>query len=420
MSSRSNVRIGAGLALLALAFVACMNDAAAAGSAEGSCEHATGVPDRSTAGIASAEADFGEALFEALGRAQPRQTVLISPLSVSTALALTGTGAEGKTRTEFETVLGLGRHGLTLKDVAERQSDRRRALEPCAGTRFELANSIWAADDFRLNAPFVERQRSLFDAEIQSVNFRSPATLSLVNGWVSRKTAGKIPMVLNQIAPTTRLLLINALHFKGGWQRPFDKTQTKPLDFKLAGGTSVRVPGMHRVTTLSYLDNASFQAVVLPFNDPRYEMVVVLPHKVGETAAPAGGLSHVLDSAGFSQSIVTLTMPRMRLSWDGRLAKTLQLLGLESPFGNADFSGWSSQAVRIDEVIHKVSFEADEAGAEGAAATVVVVMPMGVLHRPELQHVEMIVDRPYYILVRERGTGTILFMGFVADPGTRL
>lgn len=419
MSARSNLRIGAGLALLALAFAASMTGAAAAGRAAGDCRSENGSPDRSTADIASAEADFGEAVFAALSGAEPGKTVLISPLSVSTALALAGTGAEGKTRSEFETVLALGRHGLTLNEVAERQSDRRRALEPCAGTRFELANSIWAADDFRLNAPFVKRQRSLFDAEIRSVDFRSPATLSLVNGWVSRKTAGKIPTVLNQLAPATRLLLINALHFKGGWQRPFDKTLTKPLDFKLADGSTVRVPGMHRTAALAYLDNASFQAVVLPFTDPRYEMAVVLPHKTDEAAALAGGLSRVLETTGFSQPVVTLTLPRMRLSWDGKLGKTLRSLGLESAFGKADFSGWSPQPVSIDDVIHKVSFETDEKGAEGAAASAVVVMPTAVLHRTEPPRVEMIVDRPYYLLVRERWTGTILFMGFVADPGVR-
>ena len=414
----SGLAKSAGIAMLAAIAVPLLFFEPATASAE-SVSCSAKAPSAEMKSVTAAESDFGDALFAKMQGSSQQETIVLSPLSAFTALALAGTGANGATRSEFETALQLKRRDLTLEDVAVQQSALRRALKPCAGTQFEMANSIWSALGLELHTSFVRIEKVRFDAEIRAVDFANPKTVADINDWVADKTAGKIAQILSTLPPQTQLVLVNALHFKGKWQQPFDKQSTVPMDFNHADGSTRPVSGMVRNDTVLYFETPALQAVALPFADPRYEMLVVLPRKTNEAAAAstlAGRWSATLDKAKFHGTKVRLKLPRMHLVWYGDLSGVLQTQGLRKAFsGEADFGGLARKPVRIDQVLHKVVFDADEEGAEGAAATAIVGVLAMPVHRPP--SIDMTVDHPYYIEVREVVTGTVLFMGYIADPG---
>ena len=362
--------------------------------------------------VIGATNDFSFALFRRLSAAQQNDNVFTSPLSASMALGMTMHGAAGTTYDEMRATPGLG-GTATETEIGESYKSLialLRGLDPAVD--FRIANSIWYRTGFPVNQSFLDAGRDWFDARVSAIDFGSPAAVPTINAWVSTATAGKIPTIVETIRDDQIMFLINAIYFKGSWRTKFDPVQTVDAPFRGIGGDQP-AKLMHREGTMKYLQTAAFQAVDLPYGNSAYSMTVVLPNEGRGIDAVAASL----ESAAWTQWMnqfrnadVDLHLPRFKLAWERGLIPDLQTLGMRAAFvpGGADFTRLSpaGRDLYINVVKQKTYVDVNEEGTEAAAVTNVgvalVSMPVRIPFR---------VDRPFIVVLRERLSGTVLFVG---------
>ena len=351
--------------------------------------------------------------FNLLGRVvatNATENVFISPLSVSLALGMVMDGARGSPREAMASTLGFG----TLPPAAINAGYRDLIRLPGsldAQIQLTIANSIWAQQTFPIAPAFLSNARTYFDAEADVLDFRSPAAVATINDWVNRKTAGKIPTILDGITPDEVLFAVNAIHFKGTWRRQFRPAETRTGTFHAEDGRQQQVPFMHREARGPYYAGSDFHAVDLWYGSGAYSMTVVVP--TGTTSANdlVGRLTadeFTTIASGLRETDVVLAMPKLRLEDTHSLEAVLSQLGMGIAFSRqADLSGISqADPLRLTRVDHKTFVDINEEGTEAAAVTSVGV---GVTSAPA--RVTVTVDRPYLVVIRERLSGTVLFVG---------
>lgn len=365
--------------------------------------------------LASSDLAFGIDLFKQL-RAAEKGNLMVSPLSVASALAMTANGAAGKTRTEMERVLRID--GLGRDKANQAYADLTAALvKASADGTLAVANSLWVDDGLKLKASFLARDRDFFGAGVSSVPFGDPpVAMKAINDWVSGKTNGKIPKLLSSIPQATIIALVNAVYFKQQWADPFDAALTKPQPFTLGDGSKADVPMMHRGGEMDYLETSAFQAVKLPYKGDA-AMYVFLPKPGNDLAAIESPLSPAeWDGwmSAFAQRPGQLALPRFTLRTKSELSRPLENMGMTSAFDNADFSDMTDAGAFISQVVHSVYVSVDESGTEAAAASA-AMMVSGASPAPANPFL-MTVDRPFFFAIRDEPTGEVLFMGSVTDP----
>lgn len=346
-----------------------------------------------------------------------------SPYSVGSALALTCAAAAGPTQTQLSRALQL-----PAGDVLPRYGQLRSSLAGLAGPGLEWAgaNRLWAARPFE--ASYLTAVRESLGAEPVQISFsRAEEARGRINDWVGQQTNKQINELLlpGEIGPQTELVLTNALYFKGAWRYPFDPKATAPAQFRREDGQPpVEVPMMNQERELPCSLHADsmetpvteeFDVLELPYQGGRVVMNVLLP-RGGRTLAQAVStltaekLETAVKGVGGGQVIVAL--PRFSLKHRLDLQPVVQELAGPLPFSAAcDLSGGLGAAGRglpLQSVVHAARLDTDEAGSTAAAATAVVALRSG----PELFRA----DHPFLVLLRDRQTGTILFLGRVEDP----
>ena len=370
------------------------------------------IGDSSFSNAASANTVFGFKLLMDLQERQPDANIMISPLSISIALTMTYNGAAGETQRAMAEVLeieGLGIDTVNRSNVALRNSLENTDPE----VEIAIANSIWSRQGVEFNPSFLHRNREFFEAEIGSLNFNDPQALKVINGWVETNTNGKIKQIVQRIDPGTLIFLVNAIYFKGSWQKEFDKSATRDGIFYLSNGSEKRVPMMYRRGAYPYFRGDNFEAARLPYGDGKVSMYVFLPNRDSNLNDFIEQLNAQKWSNWMSQFQETtddseMILPRFELEYEVKLNDALTALGMGIAFGNgADFSGMGTQLF-ISEVRHKTIIEVNEEGTEAAAVTAVV----GVKSLPPAFRV----DRPFFFAIHDDRTQTILFMGIVVEP----
>jgi serine protease inhibitor len=342
----------------------------------------------------------------------PDSNAFLSPLSASMALGMTLNGANGETYDAMRTALRVD--GMAEAELNQGYRDLMTLLGGLdSQTEMRIANSIWGDATLPVEPAFTEAGRAFFDAEVRTLDFGSPETPRAINDWVSGKTNGKIPKLLEDVSPAEVMFLINAIYFKGKWRKAFDAKDTRDGPFHGADGRDRAVPLMRQKGDLRYDETEDYQAVDLLYGNGAFAMTVLLP-KAGRT--PAVVLSR-LDpeswnalAGRFAETEVTLTFPRFRLEYGRRLNHDLEALGMEIAFGrNADFRRIADvDGLYITRVDQKTFVEVNEEGTEAAAATAVGI---GKTAAPE--PVEMRVDRPFVLAIRERLSGAVVFLGII-------
>ena len=362
--------------------------------------------------VVGAANDFSFALFRRLSAAQKDSNVFASPLSASMALGMAMTGAAGGTYDEMRTTLGFGT-AASESEIGESYKSLialLRGLDP--GVDFKIANSIWYRTGFPVDPAFLDRSRNWFDARASALDFASASAVPTINDWVSTSTAGKIPTILDKIEADQVMFLINAIYFKGSWRTRFDPALTVTAPFHAVGGDqSAKL--MRRDGTMRWLQTADFEAVDLPYGNGAYSMTVVLPaagKRVDDVAASLQPSAWSAWVGQFHDADVELELPRFRLEWERMLIPDLQSLGMRAAFedNGADFSRMTTQGTQlyISLVKQKTYVDVNEEGTEAAAVTNVgISLTSAPVRRP------FIVDRPFLFVLRERLSGTILFMG---------
>ena len=368
------------------------------------------------------EADnlFGINLFkEVLEAAEPEENVMISPLSVSLALAMTYNGADGDTKEAMEKTLEL--YGLTVDEINENYKiliDALVSVDP--KVLMSIANSIWYKQNFEVEQDFINVNQNYFYAEVSPLDFNDPDAVTTINNWVAGKTKNKITEILDAIPADAVMYLINAIYFKGIWKYEFDESDTEEMPFYLSDGNTKDVPMMVQEASFNYLSNDIMQAVEMPYGAGNYSMVILLPQYNKTTDDIVDQLSNENWNSWLSEFYeaekVQIHLPKFRFEYKNQLNDELKNMGMEIAFDpdNADFSkinpAWQ---LFISRVIHKTFIEVNEEGTEAAAVTAV---EMGTTSIGEETFIPFYVNQPFIFAIKEKYTNSIIFIGKVMEP----
>lgn len=348
--------------------------------------------------------------------------LFFSPESISTAFAMAYAGAHGQTAAEMA-------HVFHFTLPPDRLHPAMGALlaamnAPHQNYALSVANALWAQQDQHFLPAYTGLMKDSYGAGFHAVDFQSSpeAARATINAWVEKQTANKIQNLLGPgaVTPFTRLILTNAIYFKGAWLNPFDPRDTEPEDFHLSPKQTVKTPMMWRSGGFDYYDGGTFQALDIPYKGGGLSMVVLLPNAANGLAAlekslSAANLSQWLDKMEYTTK-VNLSLPKFKMAQEFSLGSTLSAMGMPQAFsGAADFSGIDGQpGFTISAAIHKAFVDVNETGTEAAAATAIEMMATAM--RDEPPPIEFNANHPFLFLIRDNASGAILFMGRVADP----
>jgi len=360
---------------------------------------------------------FGFKLLAESRKSLPGGNVFQSPVGLALALGMVENGAKGETLSQMAQTLQQEGAGLDEINGANKLL-LGQLLAPGQKCALEIANGIWTQEGANIKAAFVSSAQNTYQAETASADFADAATVKAINDWVSEKTHGKIPsMVTAPLERDLRLIVLDAIYFKGAWAVPFDKKLTRDLPFNLADGTSVPHPRMSQTGRFGYFENAAFQAVLLPYAGRQISLVVLLPKEGLDKFSQELTLENWEQwMAQFKSRQGTVEVPRFKLENQYDLNNQLAALGMPRAFTwQADFGGISGEGLMISWVRQKTYVEVNEEGTEAAAVSGVGIRST-VVPRETAPPFTMIVDRPFYAAIRDNRTGTILFHGAIFDP----
>lgn len=376
--------------------------------------------------------EFALQLYGAL-RQETDGNLLVSPYSVSLALAMVYLGAEGDTATQMAEVLGFDHDPAGLatafRDLSDEMVERGNAEaneeEGRAARGLSIANALWGEATFPFSTTYMDTLSDDFGAGLELVEFSQEpeAARDEINDWVADHTNDRIENIVPEGAITTdtRLVLANAIWFSGAWLSAFDADRTEDGDFTLLDGSTVSVPFMRQTESYPYAAGEGFQVVELPYDGSGFAFTVLLPDEGEFEAFEASIDQTALDAilADLQRADVALQVPRFTFDYDANLTDTLQALGMTDAFdaNRADFSGMvdgDADPLVISSVLHKAFIDLNEDGTEAAAAT--VVMMEATSAQEEAEPIELVIDRPFVFAIRDTETGTILFLGRVLNP----
>lgn len=356
--------------------------------------------------------DFAVDLYTAVA-SDESGNVVVSPYSVTFTLGMIYAGAKGDTATEMADVLhvddtaewqeGINAYDLTL--------DARTAGSP---TTWGAANKVWTKPGLALRDDYLDVLTGVYGSPLAEADFAANADgeRKVVNTWVDENTTGLIPELFPEgsFDPATAMVLVNAVALDAPWEFPFDPASTSDRTFTRPDGSTVSVPTMRYDEFLPSAYTEEYQAVELPYGGGALSMVVVMPNNLAafEANLTAESLAEVFDS--ITDGGIHLSIPKWSARTHVTLNDTLATLGMPTAFGGgADFSGMvDGGGIWLDRVEHEAFIEVDEEGTRAAAATGGAMLGS---HGPTVA-----IDQPFLYVIRDRGSGTVLFIGRVTDP----
>jgi serine protease inhibitor len=345
--------------------------------------------------------------------------LFFSPNSISTALAMTYAGAKGNTGTEMAGVM----HFTLPNDRLNAAYSARLHDLNASGKGYELnvANALWGQKGFAWQKDFLDLNKSYYDAGLNEVDFaQSEQARQTINAWVEKNTHEKIKDLIPSgiLDVLTRMVLTNAIYFKGKWALQFDPKMTFDGDFWTSATDKVKTPLMNEHGEFNFMENETLQAVELPYSGKGVSMIVLLPRKRDGLK----DLEEKLNAKKLAEWIgamkpvhgLAVTLPKFKMTTQFELSKTLEAMGMKDAFGaKADFSGMGGEPglVYLSHVIHKAFVDVNEEGTEAAAATAVVASRAPGPPQPTFR-----ADHPFVFVIRDNRSGAILFMGRLSNP----
>ncbi len=358
---------------------------------------------------------FGLELLRELLDEESDSSLFLSPFSASMSLGMTMNGADGETLDAMRSTLHFG--DLTedeINDAYRGLLDLLTGLDP--DVELAIGNSIWFREGMTLRQSFRDRVEASFDARVEGLDFSAPWAADVINGWASDATRGRIDPIIDHPIPNSVVAyLMNAVYFNAGWTQTFKPSDTETGDFHLPDGGTARADFMTRKDTVRMSWTPEWSAVDLPYAGQAWAMTVVVPApnvSVHELVADLTVADWNELVEGLSLRRATVALPRFELEWEAVLNDALRRMGMEAAFdGHPDFTRmFEGSNPFISEVKQKTFVRVDEEGTEAAAFTSTVMSISG--------PAEIRADRPFLFAIRERLSGTILFMGVIVDPPT--
>jgi len=346
--------------------------------------------------------------------------LIYSPYSLSVALAMTYAGAKGDTKKDMARVLHFSEdqkavcRGFSLLDKGMNLQD--------GGVELNTANALWAQNGLTFLEDYLGIMERCYGAGLKRADFihSSEEARLVINSWVENQTRQKIKDLIKKgiIRGDTRLVLTNAIYFKGRWEKRFRREDTRQAPFHTGAAETIDVPMMYLSSSLRVNRFDSFTAIEMPYTGGGFSMFIFLPEakdglKNLEDLLVQGHVSSWVDRLCRSdKKDVHVYLPRFTLTSEFRMGRTLSSMGMSSAFGGqADFSGMTGgRDLCISEVVHKAFIDVNEEGTEAAAATAVV------MRKSVSRAVEFRADHPFVYLIRDNTNGCILFIGRVVTP----
>ncbi|KAH9495450.1 Leukocyte elastase inhibitor [Bulinus truncatus] len=378
--------------------------------------------------ISAANNKFGLDLFKLFHDGRKGENLFLSPFSISVALAMTQVGAKEKTALDMAKTLRWETED-EIKIHEQFQDYIKLIQSPTDAYELSTANRIYLQQSYIFLEEFKNKVVNWYLAEPVNADFVNNAEKERVqiNNWVAEETKNRIrdliaPGVLDGL---TRMVLVNAIYFKGQWDKKFKESDTKPLPFKVSPGQTKDVPMMTITHEYSYTEDVDlkFTAIEIPYKGKHLGMVILLPDEDFGLENVINNLSWdklkiILENLSFPGGKVKLTLPKFEMTTSMDLKPLLSSLGMEDAFNMncADFSGITGgKDLHISAAVHKAFIQVNEEGTEAAAATAVVMMMRCALPRPPPS---ITVDHPFLFLIRDIRTNNILFLGQVTDPSS--
>lgn len=391
-------------------------------------------------GAAKSTNELGLDLYRKI--ASGSDNVCLSPYSISSALAMTLSGADGETWTEMARVLHVNSETNTdssfaaleksLNETAAKTAkiakDSKKGGGPSEPITIAMANRLFPQKDFEFRPPFFSRLKESYGAAPELLDFKRNAAGATkhINDWVAKQTRDKIRDLIPQpLDAMTRLVLANAIYLKAPWAKEFNASATKPEPFHAYGKEPVDVPTMQRRAHLGFAKHDGFIALAIPYSGNELQFVILLPDKIDGLAGLEGKMSAaILDECSkMEDANVFLHLPKFKFEPPTiQLSNQLKALGMKTAFdvpqGSANFDRMAPRKpdsyLSISEVFHKTFIAVDEKGTEAAAATAVAMRLTAKLDREE--QIEVKVDRPFVYAIQHVPSGACLFIGRVTDP----
>jgi serpin B len=352
--------------------------------------------------------------------------LFFSPYSISTCLAMTYAGARGDTETQMARVLHFRKGDERLHSSFGELQQQLNDAEKQNGIQLNIANALWAQKGEPFLPAFLNIARNDYEANVNQADFTigADAATREINRWGAQKTKDRIQSILSpgDVDNLTRLVVANAIYFKGTWARPFEKAEDSNQPFHLSTKSQVDTLLMHHFDDISYVGNDDFQAVAPTYSGDELSMMILLPRHVDalgqlENQVTPTFLAHLL--AQMKNQLVEVFLPRFKLESHFILNDTLANMGMPDAFEpKANFSGLNgTNSLFISAVYHKAWCEVSEEGTEAAAIGVPTVV-MSSEPEPNQPPPPPIfrADHPFIFLIRDTRSGSLLFLGRLADP----
>jgi len=342
---------------------------------------------------------------------------MVSPLSLSMALAMTRNGAAGETKTAMQETLKMG--NASDEEVNSYYKKLKEALlKTDPTTKLSIANSIFTNKFVTIKPDFITTNESNYDATVQSVDFTNYATVNIINQWASDNTNDLIKKVIDKTNENDLMYLLNAIYFNGKWTTEFDAGNTSGKPFTSEGGTTQQVDMMKQKARFNYTEDQILQMVQLPYGNQAFSMMVLLP-KEGKKLQDVVAATRQSDywswlASNLREAEVDLFLPKFKTEYSKKLNDVLTKMGMGIAFSDdADFSGMTDLGAKISFVKQDTYISTDESGTEAAAVTTVGMVMTSMPSQP--QKVIFNAERPFIYIIQENSTGAILFMGAVRN-----
>ncbi|KAM3593511.1 uncharacterized protein V6R79_014579 [Siganus canaliculatus] len=379
--------------------------------------------------LSQANTNFALALFKKLSDGDKTTNIFFSPFSISSALAMVMLGAGGNTATQMSEC-------LKTKDIQDEVHVSFGKLlselnKPDASYSLSVANRLYGEQSYQFVEEFLGNTKKHYEAELESVDFikNFEAARLNINNWVEAKTQGKIKDLLGQgvFNTLTRLVLVNAIYFKGNWNQKFQESSTHDAEFKINKNDAKPVKMMHQVSEfpLTYIPEINSQILEMPYQGKELSMLIFLPNEMADSTTGLEKLENELTYENFVEWTrsdkmheveVQVGLPRFKMEENYDLKSVLVSMGMVDAFDMAasDFSGMSpNNDLVLSKVVHKAFVEVNEEGTEAAAATAAILTVKSSLI---LQDNTFIADHPFLFFIRHNPSKSILFAGRYCSP----
>lgn len=352
--------------------------------------------------------------------------IFISPYSISTALMMTYEGAKGQTAKEMQEVIYIPENAeLRRNAVSQIYNELNKGDKPY---KLSTANALWAQEKFQFRKDYFNLVENYYGGSATNLDFvgNTEGSRLIINGWVEEQTNDKIKDLIPSGALTTdtRLVLTNAIYFKGEWVKQFNENDTKEQSFQITSSKNVQVPMMQRTdeeSVFNYAENNDVQLLELPYSGEDLSMVIILPKDDLENLEKSFTLNQLTKwKESLTEQRVNIYIPKFKFETKYFMKETLSEMGMPTAFSDsADFTGMEDEPnedLKIDKVIHQAFVEVNEEGTEAAAATAVIMgrITSSVGSEPRIPTFRA--DHPFIFIIQQKDTGNILFLGRVNNP----